>query len=149
MPIAQMTQSGRVLAPADLDELERRLAVRLPVDYRDFLLRHNGGRPKPAAFPLVDGDESRLDLLYGVSDDEQRDVAEQTAWLEGDHILPDTIAVGVDAGGNHLCLGVAAHNLGKVYFVDHEELEGDTLDERAIELAGSWTEFEASIGQRE
>jgi hypothetical protein len=51
-------------APVDADRIssfEERHEISLPKAYRDFLLRHNGGQPEPAAFPI----EGMPDNPYG------------------------------------------------------------------------------------
>ena len=41
---------GPDLTAAAIDEAEKRLAVRLPAQFRALLLNHNGGEPSPAGF---------------------------------------------------------------------------------------------------
>ena len=36
----------------DIVAAERQLGISLPADYRNFLLKHNGGYPEPDAFPI-------------------------------------------------------------------------------------------------
>jgi hypothetical protein len=43
-------------------------------------------------------------------------------------------------------LGVAGPGAGKVFFVNHEELEGQPIEERTRTIAGSWTEFLDGLG---
>jgi hypothetical protein len=48
-----MRGSGRPVGAADLDALERDTGRLMPLPFRSFLLRHNGGRPRPDAFTVV------------------------------------------------------------------------------------------------
>jgi hypothetical protein len=42
------------ISTAHITLLQRRLGLVLPDEYRQFVLRHNGGRPSPAYFPYVE-----------------------------------------------------------------------------------------------
>ncbi|MDR3632649.1 MAG: SMI1/KNR4 family protein, partial [Isosphaeraceae bacterium] len=53
----QVRESGPPLADGDLIDLEQRLGIELPPDYRAFLLSHNGGVPRPEWFRLPVRDE--------------------------------------------------------------------------------------------
>lgn len=48
----EFRESGRPLAEKDIERVERRFGFALPRPYREFLLRHNGGRPSLAYFPI-------------------------------------------------------------------------------------------------
>ena len=50
--VIQVRESGPPLADDALADLERRLGITLPAEYRAFLLAHNGGVPRPEWFRL-------------------------------------------------------------------------------------------------
>lgn len=57
--------SGPRLSKTDLDEFEKRAAIRLPEEYRRFLLKHNGGRPEPGHLSLrLAGENRPADIAY-------------------------------------------------------------------------------------
>src|SRR5258708_28345592 len=47
-----ISDSAAAVSDADLAAVERRLGVDFPDDYRAFLLRHNGGVPRPDRFRI-------------------------------------------------------------------------------------------------
>jgi len=47
-----MSDVGTMLTETDIVNLEAELGFTLPVEYRAFLRRYNGGRPVPSAFPI-------------------------------------------------------------------------------------------------
>ena len=55
--VIQVRESGPPLADDDLADLERRLGIALPAEYRAFLLAHNGGVPRAEWFRLPIRDE--------------------------------------------------------------------------------------------
>lgn len=50
------TNCGPKLGPNELRALEEQLGCELPTDYREFLLRHNGGDPDKKCFYASKGD---------------------------------------------------------------------------------------------
>ena len=50
--IERLDECARPLSAEDVQAIEAQIGVRLPDDYKAFLLRHNGGRPRPNAFPI-------------------------------------------------------------------------------------------------
>ena len=55
--VIQLRESGPPLADDDLSDLERRLGIALPAEYRAFLLAHNGGVSRAPWFRLPIRDE--------------------------------------------------------------------------------------------
>jgi hypothetical protein len=59
--IPKFKNSGKKLTDELLHSVEARLNIVLPQEYREFLLKHNGGRPRPDVFKLPDGRELSVD----------------------------------------------------------------------------------------
>ena len=47
----EMLDVGPLLTDARIGALEREFGISLPEGFKSFLLRYNGGRPKPDFFP--------------------------------------------------------------------------------------------------
>ena len=148
--------------PAPLDALKRfetTIGQRLPDDYRDFLLRCNGGygcgyvqylEPTPAGHAAdacvnhVGGfrEESYFSLESSYENYQQYEV----------RIPKDLIWIADDPFGNAICLGICGAHRGKVFFWDHErEPDPEQWDGR-VETAGnidllanSFSEFMAGL----
>ncbi len=99
----------------------------------------------PSSLPTSARGGSLVGFLYSITERATFDIATRTQRL-ADRIPPGTVVAGIDAGGNWIVLGVSGPRAGKVFFVDHEELEGSTIDERTRAIAGSWTEFVDGLG---
>jgi hypothetical protein len=48
----EMEDPGPTLQDEEIDKVQSQLGVVFPEDYRRFLLRYNGGRPKPDLFSI-------------------------------------------------------------------------------------------------
>jgi cell wall assembly regulator SMI1 len=112
------TTEARILA------LESKLGRSLPPDYRDFMLRHNGGRPIERVFRFVSRNgkpsNSVVDWFLSIHDGKLSNLENSIASLEN-RIPPDTLTIAIDPFGNFVLVGLHGGGLGKVYFWDHEE----------------------------
>src|SRR4051812_40221582 len=94
------------LSDKDLVEVEQQLRISLPLDYREFLLTHNGGRPEPNEFTMRENTrdaEGILEWLYGIHDDETYNLVDVASMLK-DRMPPEMLPIGLDPGGNIICL---------------------------------------------
>ena len=118
------------IGEADVAAFENRLPALLPTDYREFLLRTNGGEiafnvnlstaiastgydgfTGPASVFGINGEDSLM---------ENRDVY-------AGRIPSELLMIASDWLGNGICIGLVGNSRGKVYFWDHE-LEGSNSE---------------------
>ena len=126
-----------------LEQVEKKLGITLPPQYRSFLLAHNGGQPVPNQFhykkeqgPYTD---SMVDWFLAIYEGENDNFEEYFATYKiEENRLPDNLVpIAHDPGGNLVCISVSESDVGAVFFWDHErEEEGnnthliaDTFDE--------------------
>ncbi len=117
-------------APIDettVRQFEQTVGADIPTDYRDFLLKNNGGKPTPNVFDIPqENNASVLREFFGLNGAK---TSKFQAKLETykDRYPADMLPIGSDPSGNLVLLSVTGTEKGKVYFWDHE-LEAD--DER-------------------
>jgi len=119
-----------------VQEFEGHLGVKLPGDYRQYLLSHNGCSPDPYKFRVPGWGESLVNELYGLGFDDYRSMDRAIERRVDLFIRTETIPIGSDPGGNGILMGVARHNFGIVYFFDHED-----SDQELFEVAPSFGHF--------
>lgn len=149
--MATVTSSNRhgSLEDEHLRRFEARLGVRLPEQYRHFLLAHNGAciAPDEVILPGESEPFTILEQLFGLYDG--ADSLEATRRNVEGYVPNDAIAFAEDHGGNLFCLGIRGEHRGRVFFWHHEhsrpgvpsgDWHGMTL------LAGSFTIFLAALG---
>lgn len=115
---------------------ERQLGVRLPEDYRRFLLCCNGGEPMNGAFEVEGWGSTHVHVFYGL---ETGYDAYNLDWSRSrlEEVFPDSvIPIACDPGGYKVCLGVRRRAQGKVYFWDR----GEQLD-ALVRIAESFDGF--------
>jgi hypothetical protein len=126
-----------------LEEFEDRYQLTIPPQYRDFLLKHNGGSPVPDTISFPDGSNtSSIRLIYGIHNGPYWSTLD---WAFESYLgsMPEEfIPFGEDPMGNVFIIAVKGNDLGKIYFWDHE-LASDQQPwyENLTWLADSFNEF--------
>lgn len=106
------------LSESGIADFEVKFSILLPTDYKDFLLEHNGGCPKPNTnrFPETD-----VQWIYGIHQyDYWANLIEHIDMFK-ERIPSDTIPIANDSGGNLFLLSLRNDSKGEVWFWNHEE----------------------------
>jgi hypothetical protein len=127
----------------DIERAEKRMNIVLPLAYKNFLLKYNGGRPEPAGFDIIwsedritseirrecseDWRSSKVDWFLAIHEGEYSNFIEYNLVDFKGRIPKETIAIAHDPGGNLILLGIAGEQTGRVLFwvKDYENWEGD------------------------
>lgn len=123
MTVRFLESSGGT-SETNIHELERELKKKLPSDYRNFLLRYNGGLPQPNTFSYTGrGGRRRSEgvrWLFGLNLSQFRD----SYYYRGmylDRIPTNCLAIGSVEGSNLILISFDGDDRGTVYFWDHDE----------------------------
>jgi len=167
-----LTATDNKSPPAPMEELERfevTIGERLPDDYREFLIRCNGGyaggyvsfQPTMGFFrnlwlfildvtgirPAGGQLDACLNHIGGFR--EEPYISLRSSYdnyqTEEVRIPKDLLWIADDPFGNAICLGIRGNHRGRVYFWDHEvEPDVDTWDGR-LDIAGNIRPLAASF----
>ena len=97
-------------------DLEKRYGIILPVQYKKFLYKYNGGYTPRTGFEIRKI-ESDLRGFYGIGDvDLSIEEVKLEEWLE-----KSFFPIACDSFGNYIVIGLGNDNSGKIYFCDHEK----------------------------
>jgi SMI1/KNR4 family protein SUKH-1 len=136
---------GPEVSEADIAVFEKGLGYRLPDDYRDFLLRYNGGYPIVTAvtgrdddpnLPYAHGDGVRgfykLQTPVGpVKSYERLRTPCEIEEAYGLGLPFDALEIGDDEGGNMIMMELG-HPKYLIRFVDHERLDSPFATHRVL-----------------
>jgi hypothetical protein len=121
---------------------EREYRLRLPQDYREFLVTYNGGYPDLTQFTIAEaGTDALVHYFIGLGTAQARDLV---FWLERyrEEVPAHFLIIGRDPGGNLLVLGCEGATDPGVYYWDHAHALTGSSDERnTYYLAPSFSEF--------
>jgi ankyrin repeat protein len=147
-----ISDSAEAVSDADLAAVERRLGVHFPDDYRAFLLRHNGGVPRPGRFRIsreaaeAGMEWGQVTRFYSVGTGagpgrQARDLENTFRTLQEFSGLPDRLVPIADVNdpleGGTLWISVRGTDRGRVYY--HPEFEA--FDETVYAVCKSFGAF--------
>ena len=99
---------------------EQKWDVKLPSEYKEFLLKYNGGYPSPDAFAIKEiEDESTVDRFLSIDAGPHSNLDKYVNTYSG-RIPKDLFPIAHDPGGNLICIGIKGKNIRKIFFWDHE-----------------------------
>jgi hypothetical protein len=129
---------------------ERQLEVRIPRDYREFLLEVcNGGRPEDNVFERMEDEVSTGVVSFlGVGHRDDDDDMVKVYEIFKDRVPPWLLPVARAEAGNLICISIRPEDEGAVYFWDHEleAEEGESpTEENLTLLADSFRGFASAL----
>jgi hypothetical protein len=155
----RIRDSAETLSAAQLAEIERKLGLCLPADYRSFLLHANGGVPDPNGFryTVVDEEEgtrrrhkAKVTRFFPAA--ELRAPGGEATSMEAyqrdqffgfpDWLLPIALVNDAQEGGM-VCIAIKGKRQGRIYYWPEQELYEDTVHR----VADSFGSFLALLGQ--
>jgi hypothetical protein len=121
---AQISDEGPKLSDSDVAALEDALGARLPSDFREFLLAHNGGLPDLSTIDVdgLSGSPTDLQVFFGIGrPTKSSDLRWNWVTFRGrvDHEL---LPIGCDSGGNLFALALRGDRRGRIFYVDVERV---------------------------
>lgn len=119
--------SQQPLTERDISMLEAQTGIKLPDDYKQFLLQHNGGRPSPKRFVTrdkkVESMVAKFIPLADIPDDNLREEIEGIT--QARQIPANLIPIAIDPADNRVVLSVSGKDCGKVYYWSWDEEDED------------------------
>ena len=131
-----------------LVKFENDLGVKLPSQYRDWLIKYNGMGWEKEVFHITDKEgDSRIHHVYGLHDGPDSRRLDITYKVFKGRIDSHVFPIADDPFGNQVCLGISGNKRKKIYFWDHErELD---VDDNPILISDSFNAFLESLQDEE
>jgi len=149
--IMELENSAGSLSVEDIARVESRFDIDFPADYRDFLLRNNGGKPRPSWYPVNDEYEDEISYFLSINaPDRHSDLATQIENYR-DWILPTYLPYAVCCGGDVLCISLKDDDPGSVYHWNHglANHAGEPFEDNMTRLADSLSDFLETVATLE
>jgi len=109
----------------DIEEIESYVKLTFPNEYKEHLLKYNGGQCNPNIFEFSENSEitySNIDWFLAIYEGEYDNLRKHIELLKIEskrmpiHIIP----IAHDSGGNLICISCGEKDYGYIYFWDHE-----------------------------
>ena len=134
---------GRSISESELNKIASEIGLEFPADYKDFLLKYNGGSPEPDAIPIKEHEEEvgTIQLFFGI-DREIESSCLKWVYDELKDRIPDSyLPIACSDTGDIFCLVLSKNQYGSVVFWDAiDETSKDSLD-NVYEVADSFTQL--------
>jgi cell wall assembly regulator SMI1 len=144
-------QTESQLKIEQIEEVEKYVGLNFPNEYKDHLLKFNGGQPTPNIFKFNQNSRenlSNIDWFLAIYDGEYDNLKKEIEMVKieekrmPEHMLP----IAHDPGGNLICISCDYEDKGHIYFWDHEkEVDYSVSDDRDYSnlylIAKSFNEF--------
>ena len=149
--------SYKPLSLHEIETFENEYNCSLPKDYKQFLLKNNGGRPdKRRKFKTNDEKKegkvtSSIILFYPLSNEEKANLEEVYEKYNRGNIIPKNfLPIGEDPRNNLICMSIDGGSKGQVYHCEMDYFdylaEGRELEDQHIRLvSNSFSEFISSL----
>jgi cell wall assembly regulator SMI1 len=145
----QITNSQLPVDDATILAFESKFNIKLPDEYRRFLLSHNGGNPSPKKIITQDKKiESMVSTFFPLSDfTEDNLVNEFEGLTQARQIPPNFISIAMDPAENRIVLSIYGDDVGKVYYWSwDEEPKKPTCSYKYLRLiANNFDDFLSSL----
>ncbi|WP_197091649.1 SMI1/KNR4 family protein [Sphingobacterium endophyticum] len=119
------SQTEKQLNSIRIEEIEKYVGLSFPNQYKEHLLKNNGGQCSPNVFKFNENGkwtESCIDWFLAIYDGEYDNLKEyiKTYKLEEKRLPLNILPIAHDPGGNLICISCDLEDEGYVYFWDHE-----------------------------
>jgi hypothetical protein len=155
----EMTRDFPLITPAEIERFEKTHRLRLPEQYKQFLLAQNGGVPAQRVLiskvTETEGQEFVVRRLLPLSPEskvgfENLESFFQTYKGREPRMPREMLPIASDPFGNLFCIQTRGDGAGRVYFWSHddefdEEIEGSTLYSNLRFLANDFDQFINSL----
>lgn len=115
----------KIISLKEIDDIENYVGLCFPREYREHLLKFNGGRCTPKVFYFLENGKnssSCIDWFLAIYDGEFNNLRNSIEIYKIDekrmpeHIVP----IAHDPFGNQICISCGTLDYGYIYFWDHE-----------------------------
>lgn len=130
------SQTESQLNPTQIEEIEKYVGINFPGEYKNHLLKYNGGQCIPNVFKFNENGkwtESCVDWFLAIYEGEYDNLKEyiQTYKLDEKRLPTHMLPIAHDPGGNLICISCNNDDEGFIYFWDHEnEVDYNLSDDR-------------------
>jgi hypothetical protein len=143
-----INDNGSRLTESQVADLESRIGLPLPDDYRRFLLENNGGSPTPDVIKVngIQGSETDLGVFFGIDRSIESENIEWNLHVMSDRVGRPLMPIADDSGGNVFFLSLSGHDRNSIYY---HYFWGPGADGELYLVATSFTSFLEKIRQLE
>ena len=128
----------------EINEIEKKLKVKFPKDYREFLLKYNGGiveKNNKNAINVKNIEENIvIDVLFGIVEKEESDIYYWNQQMKED-MMEGAVLIGDDIIQGFIVMFCNGDNKGIYYWDDAYNFQNSDDENNMYWIANSFNEF--------
>ena len=128
----------------EINEIEKKLKVKFPKDYREFLLKYNGGiveKNNKNAINVKNIEENLvIDVLFGIVEKEESDIYYWNQQMKED-MMEGAVLIGDDIIQGFIVMFCHGDNKGIYYWDDAYNFQNSDDENNMYWIANSFNEF--------
>ncbi len=141
-----LSQTEAPITMSQIAEIENYVALVFPKEYKEHLLKFNGGQCQPNVFTFNENGSitnSYIDWFLAIYDGEYDNLKKYIENYKINHQrLPSRILpIAHDPGGNLICISCDGEDMGSIYFWDHENEAGKENFTNLYLISKSFNDF--------
>jgi hypothetical protein len=139
----QLTDSYRATNQEELSQIESYFNINLPIAYKEFLLKNNGGSPTLHDYKIGGEYFDDVGWFFCIRNSETtHDLKTENVEMEN-RIPNHYFCIAISFGGNIICLSLKEKEYGFVYRWDHEieNYDGNPWEDNMLAVAASLPDF--------
>jgi len=140
----EMVGTGAMVSELEIRRAEKRIGVIFPPEYREFLLKYNGGRPVAKYFQIPESEFRNVGKVldfFGLDDPVESCNIDWNCEVYKKRIPSGFLPIACEDGGNIVCIRSAPPDLGAIYYWNHD-FEGASLSYKSLyKISSSLNEF--------
>jgi hypothetical protein len=144
----EMSDIGKLLTVGELDRVENDLDVKLPENYRGFLLRTNGGKPHPDFFPIQEHKTltfGRIESFFGIGRPLRSSNVDWAYKMLIGQLPPYHFPIAGTATEDVICLSLGRIDEGRIFFWEKDDARLSAGYDNAYVVAGNFDKFLEAI----
>ncbi|MGU3370243.1 SMI1/KNR4 family protein [Bacillus mycoides] len=136
----------------DIESFEKNNGLKLPDDYKSFLLKDNGGKSNRRRFSTKDDVvTSSIMMFFPLSEETENNLQNSlNYYIKGNKLPSKFIPIGKDPADNIICISIHGSDIGSVYHCHtyHIDDEGELEPKFIRKIASSFTEFVNELSEK-
>lgn len=144
MSFTAMKNTGPHITENEVIALEKMIGKNLPIGFREFLIKYNGGRPTESAFTFREGNKDEEDSIHMFHSIGYEISGHDFAWNIKTYrfrIPVDLLPIACDPFGNQICIQLGKVGDSSIYFWDHDKEHTPPTYRNVIKIADSFEQF--------
>lgn len=128
----ELRNVGKAISESDLIEIEQKMNLLLPIEFKEFYLQHNGGNPVVNTYYRWNEEEkTRINSFDRIKKDNGigLEVMYENLIVKESYLPLGIIPFANDDSGNMFCLSARESDFGSVYYCNNDDYDIDNKEE--------------------